>query len=253
MLLAFALNPDLHAGMTCKTLALAAQQTFSHLGQLLGDPCPGLCFWASGNAAEYCHCSWGHTQLPPKLVTDPASLRVQPGHLRGLLCAWTASEPLAACRCQTCVRLARGLVSHLQASALPAVTLLCTSIPGLTRGSARTGIKPELLVSLLRRFGLSAPASASHELVFSYKMHDFILAAWAEELRKGPASPAQAASEAAWAAAVLTEPPARPPSSYREKQAVTAVGKARLSAAFETRAAMQQAVLAHRQARPPAA
>ena len=46
------------AGMACKTLSLAAQQTFVHLEQLLGEPCYATCklggessvLWSSAGA-----------------------------------------------------------------------------------------------------------------------------------------------------------------------------------------------------------
>ena len=74
------------AGMACKTLALAARQTFQHLEQLLGDPCPGICRaldsypeWHYGDLRKKMTCpySWGHCDsLPEQLITDPCSFKV---------------------------------------------------------------------------------------------------------------------------------------------------------------------------------
>ena len=63
------------AGMTCKTLTLAAQQAFKQLEVMLGEPCPGLCGRAL-DRPERCCWSWGHAELPAELVTDPGSLKV---------------------------------------------------------------------------------------------------------------------------------------------------------------------------------
>ena len=53
----------------------------------------------------------------------------------------------------------------------------CTPADG-----ASAGAKAELTVSLLARFGLTSPASASHRLITHHKLHDVILAGWAMEL-----------------------------------------------------------------------
>ena len=74
------------AGIACKTLALAARLTFTHLEQLLGEPCPGTCTcrtlelgpaWSYRDVRPTCPYSWGHgISLPDQLLTDPCSLKV---------------------------------------------------------------------------------------------------------------------------------------------------------------------------------
>ena len=69
------------AGMTCKTLALAATQAFQQLAALLGDPSPDVCplctTWYNGPQRPECPLSWGHCkELPAQLVADPCSLKV---------------------------------------------------------------------------------------------------------------------------------------------------------------------------------
>ena len=65
--------------MTCKTLTLAAQQTFKQLGDMLDEPCPGTCCALYG--PQHCYWSWGHAELPAELATNPGSLKVGACHI----------------------------------------------------------------------------------------------------------------------------------------------------------------------------
>ena len=112
---------------------------------------------------------------------------------------------------------------------------------------AHAGTKPELQTRVLACFGLSAPASASHKLVFSYKMHDFILVAWAEELAQHSSAAIRSACTSSLSAlGPWHDLPAQPAGYGRQGSRVSTAGKALLASAFGTRAAMQQALLAQR-------
>ena len=255
--------------MVNKTLALAARQTFQQLEALLDEPCPGACktlvdsqhSWTSvksyGDARSPAHCpySWGHCQsLPDALVTDPGSLKVrlcncvaQPERASG----WADDRLLlqvpelrAACR-------SLGLRSSGELARLQCQTRQSAALDPLAAGS-----KAELAVTILARFGLTAPASASHKLIFHYAMHDTILAGWMEELAISPGTDEEFECRCMlkysghqytpW----RSNPPLKPgvgPFSLEEFRAVDAPARAELAGIFDSYAAMQRAVCLHRQ------
>ena len=171
------------------------------------------------------------------------------------------SDIKVSCRFLSCAEPAAASVSPEQArlTALcrraPVSDLLRLSWTWLTVLRLCTGPKAELMTGLLERFGLSSPASASHKLVFHYRMHDYIAAQWAGDL-----SPSHQQLRDVFSfcdRTLCTEQqllPIQPWPLYGgsrglvHRPAVTAAGRQVLAGIFGSWAEMQQAVAAARAA-----
>ena len=245
---------------------------------LLGAPCPGTCrkleapdpglVWdltmAYGDVRKQAHCpySWGHCQsLPEALVKDPCSLKARHVSCKQVWTLWRAPTvccclqvPELRAACKSLGIKSTGKLSH-------AVLLQFT--PSSSTQTAAAGTKAELQVTILARFGLTSPASASHKLVFLHKMQDTILAGWVEELAMGQYDTRTAAEQACndmvqasstanpfFTAWTFSPPLDLGPSVYFREQfrAVSATGKDQLAQEFGSWSDMQAAVLQRRKA-----
>ena len=264
--------------MTSKTLALAAKEAFKQLEPVLGDPCPSCAStrpgaepWRKGG----CGWSWGHNdELPGDLVTSPWLLQVsasaaadaQPA-VGSVLSRDSLQVPQLRTACESLRVLSSGrsaVCCWLRCMRLagPGTRVADQAARKLSEAlRLRAGPKAALMCGLLDRFWLSSPASASHKLVFHYKMHDYILAQWARELAVSShrqlchgfsisdrwlCTPHQQLPIQSWPAHLshLSQYLARQP-------AVTAAGRDVLAGTFGSWAAMQQAVAAARMAPGP--
>ena len=154
------------------------------------------------------------------------------------------------CRCPSCAQRAGSWTCHPQVRLGCCVCDFSAWLLASQLSLLCAGTKPELQTRLLARFALSAPASASHKLIFHYKMHNFILKRWASELQQHASPSISTACCNAYAACGAPQSlPVKPP-GYFPGRPMTGTGKAMLAPVFDSWAAMQQAVSAERARNP---